>query len=62
MPTTNTSSAVLDAVEPKEPRSMYINDVLVQLDAEFPGTSTDEMPLDALDNASVPMDAPVKKV
>lgn len=42
------------AREPVEPRQTYINDTLVTLDANFPGTNVADMPPDALDDAAEP--------
>lgn len=47
-------------VEPFEPKQQYINDVLVTLEKAFPGTDQDDMPADALDDASEPDAYPVK--
>lgn len=57
MATQNTQG---ESTEKPEPKQIYINDVLVQLESEFPGTNEDCMPADALDNAIYPDDYPVK--
>lgn len=43
-----------------EPKQVYINDVLVQLEDAFPGTNEADMPADALDDASLPDGHPIK--
>lgn len=43
-----------------EPKMTYINDVLVRIEEAFPGTATDEMPPDALDDAPEPSELPLK--
>lgn len=45
--------------DPPEPKQVYINDVLISLEEEFPGTGDLDMPADALDDSPLPEGAPM---